>query len=92
MYALIEDVAYHFETECSACGTKDRSETLIRKCIPGAATPELAREEKEFSKCLEARGWNLKPVLCKECCDELVIERVGEAFKGALTAKGGEGK
>jgi hypothetical protein len=90
MYNLIEDAAYHFETQCCVCHKKEHSETFIRKSIPGEESPERTREEKLFAKCLEQRGWEPEANLCKECADDIVLERTGRAFKDALTAKAGE--
>jgi len=92
MYDLIEDAAYHFEAQCSVCQKKERSETFIRKSIPAEGSPERAREEKLFAKCLEQRGWEPEANLCKECADDIVLERTGRAFKERLTAKVGESK
>lgn len=81
-----------YEVACVGCedrATSDHYDTRSHKAIDKDA------EFDAFLENLEKRGWHILrkgSVLCPRCCDDLVLERVGNAFKDALMAKAGDAK
>ena len=81
-----------YEVKCAGCAlgaTSDHRDTRSHKAIDNDV------ELDDFLGNLQKRGWEILKsgsVLCPKCCDTLVIQRVGDAFKEAIAAKAGEGK